>query len=698
MNAPPTKHINELIASRRALLGGFVGLPLLNLGGCATSQGVATAAALSLQAAPSFASVAATNADMVSVPPGFRVQTLIAWGDALIDGLPAFDMDALTRADQERRFGQNNDMLALFPAQHAFPPPRADLQNGDKLILCANNEYVELALMYPALNEQRDATAPQFEAALAATGVTVVALEKADGAWRAVRDASLGAGLNRRITPFSPVVFSGPAAAHPWILDAGAKVNALEPGAAHEATEPGAINCGTSANCAGGQTPWGTYLTSEENVDYLFVSTQRSSPALDAAREDISYVLDAENFGTPRGNPYTHLFPRQFDVSHNPYGPSLYGWVVEIDPYDPTWTPRKRTALGRKKGECATTALTRDGRVVVYMGDDQVDEYVYKFVSTARVNPADRVGSRDVLDHGQLYVARFEEDGTGRWIAINVEAANAAAREQGYTALFRDDADIMVRVREASRIQGGTPMDRPEDIEALLDSNWVGLGPVLIVCTKNTQQGFAHAGNPRRESETPNRAQANAGGHILRIDEAGGDCGALRFAWDIFALGGDPAATTLTIPQRSGRPTHVSTNYNGAPTLTGDRFACPDNLCVDSKYNVWISTDGSDDVFADCNDSVLVTQAAAIGPKPMKRFLVGPLGAEICGPTITPDERAFLCAIQHPGENDVEGTNINDLRWIYKRRPPSHWPDGGDSWPRSAVVVVTREDGGKIND
>ena len=634
----------------------------------------------------------------MSVPAGFRTQTLIAWGDALVEGAPAFDPNQLTRAEQERRFGQNNDMLALFPAQHAFPPPRADLRDGDRLILCANNEFVEPALLYPAVARQADFTPAQFEAALASTGVSIVTLERTNGAWRVAKDARLGAGVNRRITPFTPMVFAGPAAAHPWIVDAGAKVNAVEPGAAHEPKPAAAINCGTSANCAGGQTPWGTYLTSEENFDYLFVATDRSAATLEAAREDVAYVLDAENFGAPRSSPYVGLFPRQFDVSYNPHGPSLYGWVVEIDPYDPHWAPRKRTALGRKKGECATTALTRDGRVAVYMGDDQVDEYVYKFVSSARIDATDRVGSREVLDHGQLHVARFEEDGSGRWLPITLDAANAAAREQGYTALFRDEADVMVRVREAARLLGGTPMDRPEDVEALLDANWTGLGPVLIVCTKNTNQGFAHAANPRRDSENPNRAQSNAGGHILRIDEAGNDCGATTFGWDIFVLGGDPAAEALTIPQRSGRAVHVSTNYNGAPTFSGDRFACPDNICIDSKYNVWITTDGSDDVFADCNDSVLMTQAGATGPKQVKRFLVGPVGAEICGPVVTPDERAFICAIQHPGENAIDGTNINDVRWILNRRPPSHWPDGGESWPRSAVVVVTRDDGGKIND
>jgi uncharacterized protein len=683
------RHISDLIASRRALLGGLAGLPLLNLSACATSAGAR--AGLPPPTPVSFASVAPTNADTVTLPPGYRWQTLIAWGDALFDSVPpTFDPNALTRAEQEQRFGQNADMLALFPVQYAFPPSR-DVRDGDRFVLCANNEYVEPALMFPAKASPRDFTAQDFEACLAATGISVVTVERAGSQWLAVRDTAPGAGLNRRITPFSPMVFDGPGAGHPWIAAAANVVNAREPG-----TASGEVRCGTSANCAGGLTPWGTYLSSEENFDYLFVASDDNAPELVAARQDAAFVLDAENFSAPRRGQFSHLFPRQFDMSGNPHGPSLYGWIVEVDPHDPSWTPRKHTALGRKKGECATTALTRSRHVAVYMGDDQADEFVYKFISRNRFNPRDRTSNRALLESGQLYVARFEEDGSGEWMAITVNAANAAAREAGYTALFRDEADLMMRSREAARLMGATPMDRPEDVEALLDPNWVGLGPVLIVCTKNSSQGFAHPGNPRRESPTPNRAQSNAAGHIVRIDEAGADCGATRFTWDVFVMGGDPAAEALVVNNRGGRPVHVSADHNGAPTFAGDRFACPDNICVDAAFNVWIATDGSDEVFANCNDGVLVAPTSAEGPRPVKRFLVGPMGAEICGPFMAPDERSFFCAIQHPGENDLAGTHIAELRWSQRQRPPSSFPYGNGAWPRSAVVVVTREDGGKV--
>ncbi len=680
-----TKHIDELIASRRALLGGMVGLPLLNLAGCATAtQG---AAATTGSTSANFTSVPPTNADTVSLPPGYSWRKLIAWGDALFDTVsPDFDPDALTRAEQEQRFGQNNDMLALFAAEYAFPPPR----NPTRMFLCANLEYFTPALMFPGVRSPTDLTADQVAACLASTGVAIVTIEREGAGWRIVKDAAPGAGFNRRITPFTPAIFSGPGAQHPWIRAAGEIYNAHESSAGPE----GAIRCGTYANCAGGQTPWGTYLTAEENFNYIFHASDANAPALLNARNEAAYIANCRAYSVPVENPAGHLMPRQYDMSANPHGPSAYGWVVEIDPYDPNWAPRKRTALGRRKGECATTALARDGRVAVYSGDDQANQYVYKFVSNGRFDLNNRLANRDLLDDGVLYVARFEADGSGRWLAMTPDAVNAA---RGDEAPFADQGDVVMRAREAARILGATPMDRPEDVEAILDSNWVGLGPVLVVCTNNRAPATAHPGNPRREGPVnDDGAQTNAAGHIIRIDESDADASATTFTWDVFALAGDPNAATVTTPSRTGQPLPISTAINGVATFSGDRFACPDNVCFDSRLNVWITTDGSDAVFPDCNDAVVVTTAVGDGPRVVKRFLVGPMGAEICGPTMAPDERAFFASIQHPGESDVNGVEINTLRWERAQRPPSSFPDGGDAWPRSAVVVITREDGGRI--
>jgi secreted PhoX family phosphatase len=678
-------HFNDIVASRRAVLGGLIGAPLLNLAGCATPTPSAPAASAS-----GFTPIAATNADTISLPLGYSWRTLIAWGDALFDTVaPTFDPDALTRAEQEQRFGQNNDMLALFPATYAFPP----LKNEARMILCANNEYATPDLMYPALAEREAITPAQVEALYAAVGVSVVELERGAQGWRTVKNAAPGAGKNRRITPFTPVLFSGPGARHPWIVEAARIVNEREPSRGD--APAGAVRCGTLANCGGGYTPWGTYLTAEENFEGFFAGSDRD---LNAARNaDGRVALDQSSHGYPSGAFPAALAPRQFRIGENPHGPALYGWVTEIDPYDVASTPKKRTALGRVKHECATTALAADGRCVVYMGDDQRDEHVYKFVSRARFNVTDRRANMDLLDEGQLYCAQFDESGQGRWLAITLDAANAAAEREESSIRFADEADLLMRVRDAARFMGATPMDRPEDIEAVCDAHWRGLGPVLIVCTNNAERGFEHPGSPRRESERPQSAQANLAGHILRIDEAGGDCAAESFTWDVFVMGGDPDATALTAPTRAGNPAHISNKHNGAPTTSGDRFACPDNIFIDSTQQVWIATDGNDGVFADCNDCVVTTSVAGDGPRAMKRFLVGPMGGEICGPMMTPDETAFLCSIQHPGANDVAGVDYSQLRWLGEP-PTSHFPDGGDAWPRSAVVIVTRDDGGRIGD
>jgi uncharacterized protein len=690
MSAQKPKHIHDLIATRRALLGGLAGLPLLNLAGCASPS--AGRIDIAAGPAPSFTRVGPTNRDIVTVPLGYSAHALVAWGDPLFENMPPFDPNALTRAEQETRWGQNNDMLALFPAEYTFPFPL----DAQRYLLCANHEYFEPALMFPDLARTQDLTAAHYQAMFASVGCSVVQIERTGDGWRVMRDAAPRAGRNRRISAFAPVIFSGAAAQHRWITAASAGFNAAEPAGPNAAANE--VRCGTMANCAGGRTPWGTYLTSEENFNNGFMLTSADAPGLVEAASDTAWVYASGNFDTPLfSRARVTPAPAQYDISRVPYGPALYGWVVEIDPYDPSWIPRKRTSLGRKKGECANTALTRDGRVAVYTGDDQIDEFVYKFVTSGRFDPAHRTANRDLLDEGQLYAARFNEDGSGDWLKLDLAAINRAVDEAPFHARFEDEADVAIRAREAARLLGATPMDRPEDVEPLIDENWVGRGVTLIACTYNRNEEFYRPGNPRRGAVQESREQqANVAGHILRIDEAGGDCGAERFRWDVFALCGDPdAAADFTLP--GGVPADVSVTLGGAPSIAGDRFSCPDNLCIDSANNVWIATDGSDAVFPDCNDCVMVAPVAdAAGPKPVKRFLVGPVGSEICGPTLSFDERAFFVSIQHPGENNLDGVSIGELRWGRGEKPPSHFPDGADAWPRAAVVIVTRDDGGKI--
>lgn len=688
-NAP---HINDLVQarmSRRGLLGGMAAIPFLSMAGCATIGGTRGDGPSGPYRTTTFASVPTDQNDQVTVPEGYVQTTLIGWGDPLFDTVAgAADLDTLDRAQQEQRFGTHNDMLALFPAVWSFPTDKA----ATRQILCSNHEYFDPAMAFPAVRSLADYTQGQVETLFAAMGVGVVAIEKqASGEWNAVRDARPGSGVNRRITPFTPVTFTGPAATHPWIVAAAEGYNR------DEAAPAGTVACGTLANCAGGQTPWGTYLTSEENFQSYFRVAGTPGQALADAKADGRLAADAASFGYRIGEQRQGLpGPAAYDLAANPTGAAAYGWVVEIDPYDPASTPKKRTAIGRKKAENAATALTRDGRVAVYQGDDQLNEFTYKFISQGRFDPSNRAANMDLLERGVLHVARLEADGTGRWIPVTLAAANAAVAGTDILA-FADDGDLMVRARIAARALGATPMDRPEDVEAILDGRWVGTGAVFIPCTKATDERPTGPGKPDRPGSTDEAGlQLNLPGHVLRLQETGGDCGAMTFAWDIFLMGGDPAAEAEIGATPGGRPLNQSVVVDGRATFTGAQLACADNLCFDSGHNVWITTDGMSGVFA-CNDVVLVAGTEPGRTPELKRFMVAPIGAEITGPVFSPDERTFFAAIQHPGGTDAAGEDFSRGRWSgAMTTPPSSFPDGPGRWPRSSVVQVRRVDGGHV--
>lgn len=687
MSAPDAPHIQSLIGerlSRRGFLGGLAALPVLSLAPGARAQGTAAAAPLG------FAPVGETRADAVTLPEGYDWQRLISWGDPLFADTAPVNLDnggrtlfPFTRGEQERRFGTHNDMLALFPQQWTWPWPTGP---QSRMILCANHESVSPFGTVPPLPSGRwQATAPQVEAMLACMGVSVVQIaQDGEGRWSPVLDPAPGTGLNRRITPFSEVVFDGPAARHPWVRAAAERVNTLEAMRGNAPARRDGVMCGTLENCAGGYTPWGTYLTAEENINNRFFTSDPASPPLVEALRQPARVADQASLGYSDG--WWPGGPDQFDLSRSPHGPALYGWIVEIDPYDPDWTPRKRTALGRRKSECATTVLTADGRVAVYSGDDQVNEFVYKFVSERRFDPRSRTANRDLLSRGTLHVARFEADGTGRWLPVTLEAARAAAPE----AAFADAGDLMVRARIAARALGATPMDRPEDVEAPHDAAFRGTGAVYVMATGNTSDAGrpGNAANPRRQGPdgAPSR---NVTGHIIRMDEAGGDHGAATFVWDIFAVGGDPSAALVPAPHESGEVRNISSWRDGVATTSGDRFARPDNVCFDGRGHAWVTTDGIPDAF-DCNDGLYVLPLEGDGPRAVRRFMNVPVGAEATGPIFTPDLSALFVAIQHPGSSSVSGQN-------YRGGPDgpfSRFPDGG--WARDSVIVVRRRDGGPV--
>jgi hypothetical protein len=436
---------------------------------------------------------------------------------------------------------------------------------------------------------------------------------------------------------------------------------------------------GTIANCAGGKTPWGTYLTAEENIDDYF-----GGAGSWAGGTDDFATLDAHaRFPLTEASLYgwDHADPR-FDVRREPREALRFGWIVEIDPQDPTAAPRKRTALGRFSHEGANTILARDGRVAVYMGDDEKFEYVYKFVTQQRFDPAHRAANRDLLDAGTLYAARFDADGTGTWLPLVHDEDGPLNARAG----FRSQADVVIKCRAAADLLGATPMDRPEDIEPSPVT-----GRVYIACTKNGDRERhdrrdyymnreidlgADAANPRARNEF---------GHIIELIEAGDDAAATAFAWNIFMLAGDPRAPgtrllTRAEDLRPGLPERGDTYFGGfGDAAQLSPIACPDNLGIDPAGRLWIVSDTDDRSLP--NNGCFVVPTSGPDRGHLRQIASGPVGCEVCGCEFTPDGRTLFLSIQHPGEGGTV------------EAPRSDWPDRGGLPPRPSVVAITREDG-----
>lgn len=691
MSQKSNPHFNEIISqslSRR----DFVQVSLA----IGTAFSLSPGNALAKGITPSkiaFKAVAENLTDGVVVPEGYEWHKLMSWGDALFTNQEEAKEQAgapfpFNRYEQEKRVGTCNDMFAVFAKNYSYP--WSDKAQSE-YIVCSNNEYVVPYVMIPSQNGNFRATPQEVEALYAAQGVTIARVnhDSKTGAWSLVQVEDNENALNRRITPFSEVVFSGPAKEHEWVKTAAAITNQIEKYAGNEPKNDDGVLCGTMQNCAGGYTPWGTYLTAEENIDNMFFTTNPSSQTLQKAREHDGYEADENSFGY--GNVWKLGGPDQFDLSRNPHGPSLYGWIVEIDPHDPSFAPRKHTALGRKKNESANTVITNSGQVVVYTGDDQVNEFVYKFISKGKFDAKSRIKNRELLSEGKLYAAKFNADGSGQWLEINLEAANAVPTS-GFETTFKDYADMMVRVREAARRLGATPMDRPEDVEAPKDNYFKGFGTVYICATGNqSEDGRAgNAANPRRKNgET---TEVNYTGQIVRINEKDKDHGATTFTWEIFLMGGDHSKEVALLERPSdgaGELHNLSSWKDGKPTTLGDRFAMPDNITFDNFGNAWFTTDGTPDTFP-CNDGIYVADTNAPAPRMVKRFLTGPIGCEITGPFMSEDNKTFFCGLQHIGSADAKGIGYRGEQ----DTPFSTFPN--KIWPRDTIIYVRRKDGGIV--
>ncbi len=624
---PSTEPTIGEVISRRTMLKGMAATGAFGLfgpmSGCATGGGISGGADGS--APLSFTEVPRTTDDKAHVAPGYNVQVLLRDGDPIRRGAPPYRPGQQTGSEQELQFGTDADFISYMPLPLGS-------KNSTRGLLGVNHENCRSALVFPGSPKQH--TRQQCEVQMAAVGFTIVEIAKEGNAWRLVDDSR----YNRRLHTGTPMRISGPAAGHARMRTS--------------ADPTGTRSYGTFNNCAGGTTPWGTMLTAEENIQNFFSGDPTKGPEAGARRR---FNLS----GKGRYADWGRYFDR-FNLDKEPNEPNRFGWIVEIDPYDPNHTSVKRTALGRCAHECATHAVSHDDRVAIYSGDDARMEYVYKFVTDGKFDPKNREANRDLLDRGILYAARFEANGKMRWLPL-VHGQGKLTAAEG----FNSQADVMIELRRAAQLAGATPMDRPEDVEAHPQT-----GRVYVVLTYNESRkpDQVNPANPRAN---------NRFGHIIEIVPplVGGkpDHAATECDWGFFLLGGDPA-----------KPDHAA-RY-GSPVTANGWVCAPDNVAFDPKGRIWISTDGQDDA-AGFNDSLYGAAVSGRNRGATRCFFNGPRGSEICGPEFTPDGRTLFLSIQHPG--DEKGSTFD--------KPSTRWPDfRSDLPPRSAVVAITRADGGEI--
>ncbi|TCP52983.1 hypothetical protein EV191_10544 [Tamaricihabitans halophyticus] len=619
----PFNDIAAAVLSRRSVLRGGTAAAAAGFLGLATgTAGAATGPATSTAARPGrsllgFSPIPTSEADAVSVAEGYSARVLIPWGDPVRPDGPAWRKDASnSAAEQAEQLGSHHDGM------HFFPTGR-NARGEDTGLLVLNHEYIDQALLHT--DGDAEMTQEKVDKGVAAHGVSVVAVALVDGQWQQVDSP-----LARRVTGATPVTYTGPVT--------------LE----HPALDSNNPPLGTMNNCSHGFTPWDTYLACEENWNSYFGTEDESwQPSPQEAR----YGIDNEGFGYR----WYEVDPR-WDIAVNSNEPHRFGWVVEIDPFDPAAVPVKRTALGRIKHEGALVTESR-ARLVVYTGDDQDGEYIYKYVSDAPWQ-SQRARGVSPLDEGTLYVARFDDDNTGSWLPL-VFGTGPLTASNGW----QDQADVLLRTREAADAVGATPMDRPE---------WISQHPK----TKDTYAALTNgsgwgAANPRKP---------NPYGHIIRWWEPNKNNTGTTFEWDIFVLAGDPA-------------------YDDSVELSEDSmFGSPDGLWFDPDGRLWIQTDISNSAQLDPEqgyDNIGNNALLAADPESgdIRRFLVGPRGCELTGAVTTPDQRTLFVNVQHPGEEtDTIGEPTPE-----NPRAVSNWPEfDPQGRPRSATLAIRKDDGGII--
>lgn len=646
-DAPPQNHsanptMGELIGqrfSRRGLLKGALAVSAISATvGAAALATAEEARAQAKGSAFSFKEIeAGVDADH-HVAEGYQADVLLRWGDPLFPDAPDFTPATQTPEAQAKQFGYNNDFVGYLPVPGAADPSA----HG---VLFVNHEYTNPHLMFPGVVEIKDgkpvmknATRERYAIEAMAHGATVAEIRRTDGKWALVRDSK----YNRRITVATEMQLSGPVAGSDRV-----KTNA---------DASGRKVFGTLNNCSGAMTPWGTFVSGEENFHGYF-----SGKLPDGHREEANY----KRLAIP-SSPYAWgRFEERFDLAREPNEANRFGWVIEVDPFDPNSVPKKRTALGRFKHEGADSIVAKDGRVVVYLGDDERFDYVYKFVTASRFDPNNRAANMDLLDAGTLYVAKFAAEGTVEWLPL-VFGQGPLTAANG----FASQADVLIETRRAGDLLGATKMDRPEDITP----NGVN-GRVYVMLTNNTnrKEDQVDAANPRAK---------NAFGHIIEIIEDGGDFTATKGKWEVLLKCGDPSVAAV------GASFSTETSKNGW-------FGMPDNAVVDSAGRLWVSTDGNGPQETGRTDGLWAVDTEGEARRTSKLFYRVPHGAELCGPCFTPDDTTAFVAVQHPGDDGPDWPAFG--RRSYYEDLSTRWPDFKPDMPvRPSVVAITKRGGGKI--
>lgn len=562
-----------------------------------------------------FKAVLASTKDTVIVPQGYEVKPLISFGDPLFSSATPFDESKAINPNSitniAKTFGDNTDGMSLFPL------------DTNRAILAVNNEYINPELLFNDNGKMMDAQKVAYEQN--AVGVSIFEIKQEADGFKVVLDSP----YNRRITAHTPVQINGPAKGHKSMQT--------------QADKKGELALGTLNNCANGQTPWGTYLTCEENFDDFFGSSDAN----------FNFTDSQKRYGLGVKSTYGWELDPRFDLAKNPNEPNRFGWVVEIDPYDANSTPIKRTALGRFKHENVEIVISKEGNVVAYMGDDEADEFLYKFVSKGKFDKNNPKKNKNLLEEGTLYVAKLQGEnlsGNGEWIELSY-GKNGLDSKNG----FNSQADILINARLAGTIVGATPMDRPEWIAADLKGEFV-----YATLTNNKKREVTDGANPRAK---------NVYGQIIRWNPNNNNHLNAQFKWDIFLLAGNP--TQYPNDLRKGTSNITKENM----------FNSPDGLKFDKFGRLWIQTDGdysNKGDFAGMGNNQMLCANPVTGE--IKRFLTAPIASEVTGLAFSEDHKTMFVGIQHPGE----------------KLAPSHYPNGGNSTPRSTIVQITKKDGGII--